>query len=207
MKCIKSWWILFIISLAVTIPFVAPYLSLDPANSRVPISTGSIQFSLLVAHIVSACIALLTGFGQFIDRLRIKAPKVHRYIGRIYVISVFISGILALVYISYIENFSKAISFLVLAVLWLFTCWKGYRSAIRKKYDDHRKWMIRSFGITLVAVSGRLVVPILLLIYYTANGFSLPDGREQMIEEALNVNIWVGMIINFIIIEWVMRKK
>ncbi|MBP1082140.1 hypothetical protein JOC74_002633 [Bacillus capparidis] len=66
--------------------------------------------------------------------------------------------------------------------------------------------MIRSFGVTLVAVSGRVAVPVLLLTYYTLNGFSLPGGREKMVEEVLNVNIWVGLIVNFIIVEYLNQK-
>jgi uncharacterized membrane protein len=165
------------------------------------------QFPLLIAHIVTACLALLSGFFQFVEHFRIKTPKVHRYLGRVYVGSVLISGVLGLVYVSYIGNFSKATSFLVLSLIWLFTSWKGYRTAVRKQFADHRKWMIRSFGVTLVAVSGRIVVPFLLLTYYTLNGFSLPDGREKMVEEVLNVNIWVGLIANFIVVEWGILRK
>ena len=189
----KSWWILLVISVGVMIPFVAPYLTLDPANSRVSLEPAGIQFQLLVAHIVTACVALLSGFFQFLEHFRIKKPSVHRFLGRVYVGSVFVSGGLGLVYVSYIENFSKAVSFLVLSLIWLFTCWKGYRAAVRKQFADHRQWMIRSFGVTLVAVSGRILVPILLIIYYTLNDFSLPGGREKMIEEVLNVNIWAGL--------------
>lgn len=207
MKPKKSWWILFIISLGVIIPFVVPYLTLNPANSRESITSTGMQFPLLIAHIVTACVALISGFFQFLDHFRIKKPKVHRYLGRVYVGSVLISGVLGLVYVSYIGNFSKATSFLVLSLIWLFTSWKGYRTAVRKQFADHRKWMIRSFGVTLVAVSGRIVVPVLLLTYYTLNNFSLPDGREKMIEEVLNVNIWVGLIINFIVVEWSILRK
>ena len=203
----NSWGILVIVSLGVIIPFVVPYFTLDPANSRVSFSSAAIQFPLLVAHIVTACVALIVGFIQFLHPIRMKSPRVHRYLGRVYVSSVIISGILALVYTFYVENFSKATSFLVLSLLWLFTCWMGYRTATRKKIDEHRKWMIRSFGITLVAVSGRLLVPVLLLIYSILNGFTLPEGREAMVENVLNVNIWVGLIANFIIIEWKILKQ
>lgn len=207
MKLKKSWWLLVIVSLGVIIPFVAPYLTFNPANSRVSITSNTIQFTLLIAHIVFACIALISGFFQFVDRIRIKAPNVHRYLGRVYVSSIFISGLLALVVVFYIENFTKTTAFLTLSLIWLFTCWKGYRTAVRKRFDEHRKWMIRSFGITLVAVSGRLLVPVLLLTYYSLNGFSLPEEREKMVEEALNVNIWAGLIVNFIIIEWIILKS
>ncbi len=207
MKLKKSWWLLVIVSLGVIIPFVAPYLTLDPANSRVPINSTAIQFPLLVAHIVFACVALISGFFQFIERIRIHKPKIHRYLGRIYVSSVFISGLLALAVVFYIENFTKTTAFLALSLTWLFTTWKGYRAAVRTSFDEHRKWMIRSFGVTLVAVSGRILVPVLFLTYYILNGFSLPGGREKMIEDVLNINIWVGLVLNLIIVEWVILKS
>jgi hypothetical protein len=89
------------------IPFMLPYLTLDPAKSRVAITSDTIQYPLLVTHIIFACIALITGFLQFIERIRIQNPKTHRFLGRAYVISVFISGLLALAVVFYIENFTK----------------------------------------------------------------------------------------------------
>ncbi|MEH7452953.1 hypothetical protein V7178_10770, partial [Gottfriedia acidiceleris] len=61
--------------------------------------------------------------------------------------------------------------------------------------------------ITLVAVSGRVLVPFILLAYFLLNGLHIPGGRELMVEEALNVNIWVGLLINLIIIEWIILKR
>ncbi|MGE8205512.1 DUF2306 domain-containing protein [Heyndrickxia sp. NPDC080065] len=189
------------------IPFMVPYLTFDPEKSRITITSNTLQYPVLVTHIIFAFIALITGFLQFIDRIRLKNRKIHRYIGRIYVGSVFVSGLLALLIVFYVEDFTKALSFFTLAVLWLFTCWKGYRAAVKKRFNDHRKWMIRNFGITLVAVSLRLLVPVLLLAYSIFHGFTLPEGRARMVEEVLNVNIWVGIILNFVIVEWVIIKK
>ncbi|WJQ81009.1 DUF2306 domain-containing protein [Brevibacillus brevis] len=207
MKLPKSWWWLFLVSLVVIVPFMAPYLTFDPANSRITITSGSLQYPLLVAHIVSAFIALLAGFFQFVDRIRLKNPRIHRFLGRVYVYSVLISGLLSLASIFYAENLMKATSFLILSLAWLFTCWKGYRTAINRQYEEHRKWMIRSFGMTLVAVSARLLVPVLLLLYFILHGFSLPHGMETVIGDVLNVNIWAGLILNFVIVEWVILKK
>lgn len=118
-----------------------------------------------------------------------------------------ISGLLSFVVIIYVEDFTKAVAFLTLTILWLFTSWKGYRTAVKKNFKEHRIWMMRSFGLTLVAVSGRILVPFLLLTYYIFNGFNLPEGRDRMIEEVLNVNIWVGIVVNFVIVEWMILKK
>lgn len=210
MKPKKSWWVLVIVSIGVMIPFVVPYLTLAPANSRVSLtSNAAIQYPLLLAHILLACIALASGFFQFSSRQRIEKPMIHRVLGRVYVFSVLTSSLLSLLYLFFVDDFTKAISFLVLSILWIFTCLKGVRNAVNKNFEEHRKWMIRSFGVTLVAVSGRLVVPLLLLTYYTLHGFSLPEGREKMLEEVLNVNIWVGLLVNFIVVEWgfLHRKK
>ncbi|HZG15976.1 MAG TPA: hypothetical protein VE710_13240 [Candidatus Bathyarchaeia archaeon] len=40
------------------------------------------------------------------------------------------------------------------------------------------------------------------MAHYVLNGFSLPHGREVMVEEVLNVNIWVALVLNVAIIEW-----
>jgi uncharacterized membrane protein len=166
MKQKKSWWILVFVSFGIMIPFIAPYLTLDSADSRISITSATVQYPVLVVHIVFAFIALIAGFLQFVDRIRLNRPKIHHYMGRVYVSSVFISGLLALVLVFYIEVFTKAVSFLALAVFWMFTSWKGYRAAVQKDFKEHRIWMIRSFSFTLVAVSGRLLVPVLLLTFF-----------------------------------------
>jgi hypothetical protein len=35
----------------------------------------------------------------------------------------------------------------------------------------------------------------------------LPEGRDKMIEEVLNVNIWAGLVLNFVIVEWMILNK
>ncbi|MBW5448866.1 DUF2306 domain-containing protein [Cohnella sp. CFH 77786] len=207
MKTKKILWWLAIASFGIMVPFMAPYFTLDPAGSRVPVAPGTVQYPALLAHILFAFIALVSGFLQFADRIRLRNPKLHRNLGKAYVASVFLSGLMSLVPLSCIENFAKAASFLALAILWLFTSWKGYRAAVKHRIEEHRVWMVRSFGMTLVAVSGRLVVPLLLLAYYVLHGFSLPEGREKMVEEVLNANLWVGIVLNFAIVEWIVLRR
>lgn len=203
MKLQKKWWALAVISLGVMMPFAVPYLSLDPDQSRISIESETVQYPLLIVHICTAMVALITGLVQFIDPIRLKKPRFHRYTGRVYVLSVMISGLTAIGLFFYEKDYSRALSFLVLALLWLFTSWKGYRTAVNRKFEEHRKWMVRSFAITLVAVCARLLTPLLFLTYIANNGFSFAGfSREAMIETVLNVNIWPAIIVNLIIVEW-----
>ncbi|MFC3800233.1 DUF2306 domain-containing protein [Cohnella sp. GCM10012308] len=206
MKNGKAWWIVLFVSLAVILPFAAPYFTFDPSAGRVTLTASSLQFPILVAHILTALIALLAGFVQFREPIRRRRPLLHRYAGRLYVVSVGISGILAIALLFFMESFTKAVGFLALSAIWLYSTWRGYLSARSGSFAAHRIWMIRSFGITLVAVSGRIAVPFLLLLYAVMHGFSLPAGREGMVEEALNVNIWAGLVLNLIAVEWIILK-
>ncbi|RAP73510.1 hypothetical protein DL346_27445 [Paenibacillus montanisoli] len=189
------------------LPFMVPYLTLDPDNSRVSIVSVHVQYPALVLHIFFAFIAMVAGFVQFIGRIRERRPRIHRIMGLVYVGSVFLSGLLALVIVPYIAVFTKSVSFLVLTALWLFTTWKGYWAAVRGKIARHRIWMIRSFGMTLVAVCARLLVPVLLLAYCLLNGFELPAGREGMIEDVLRVNVWTAIILDIVIVEWIILSR
>jgi uncharacterized membrane protein YkvI len=117
------------------------------------------------------------------------------------------SGLLAVPVIIYEKNYTKAMSFLTLDVLWLFTAWKGYRYAAKKQFPAHREWIVRSFAVTLAPVSARALVPVLILLYVVLHGFALPDGRAAMIEEVLNVNAWAGLILDLAIVEWVILRS
>ncbi|WP_274653893.1 DUF2306 domain-containing protein [Paenibacillus humicola] len=202
----RSLTILAILSLGIMIPFSVPYLTLNPDASRLPIAS-QIQFLLLVAHIGTALLALAAGFPQFYAPVRTARPRLHRLIGYVYAGSVGISGFLAIALLAYEQQFVRACSFLTLDALWLFTTWKGCRAAAGRNFRAHRVWMIRSFGMTLVAVSARALVPLLILLYLALNRFTLPDGRAGMIDSVLTVNIWAGLAADFIIVEWVLFRK
>ncbi|WP_308637208.1 DUF2306 domain-containing protein [Paenibacillus silvisoli] len=207
MKPSKKRWLLAAISVAVMLPFMYPYLTFDPDSSRVSIASVQVQYPALVLHIIFAFIAMVAGFVQFIGRIRGHRSRIHRIVGRVYVGSIFVSGLLVFVIVPYIETFTSAVSFLLLASLWLFTTWKGFRAAMQGKAGEHRVWMIRSFGITLVAVCARVIVPALLLVYGVLHGFELPGGREGMIEDILRVNIWTALVLDVVIVEWVVLSK
>ncbi|RTE04372.1 DUF2306 domain-containing protein [Paenibacillus whitsoniae] len=192
------------IILAVAAVAIFPYLSLNPDSSRTSLTPNfPLHYPLLVLHIATALLALLSGLVQLSAHYRAKYPKRHRVLGRVYVISIFISGLLGLVLAFYAETYTKALAFLALSLLWLWTTWQGYRYAVRGNLVQHRRWMVRSYAITLVAITARLVVPLCILFYLIFHGFHLPEGgRERMVAEILNVNIWLGLLINVIIVEW-----
>lgn len=108
-------------------------------------------------HIVTAGLALLIGPLQFSRRLRVRAPRVHRWIGGTYVGAVAVGAVAALV----MSCFSSVallgfFGFGALAVLWAWTTYRGYTSIRGGDVASHQAWMIRSFALTYAAVTLRV---------------------------------------------------
>lgn len=118
-------------------------------------------------HMLIAPIPLLVGPFQFIPSLRARHPKVHRYLGRIYVATCVIAGIGALAVAPHASGGPVAgWGFGILAVLWITTALGGWWSAMRRRFDLHRLLMRLSYALTFGAVTLRLQIPIGLLLGY-----------------------------------------
>jgi uncharacterized membrane protein len=122
-----------------------------------------------LAHMLIAPIALLVGPFQFIPSLRARHPKVHRYLGRIYVASCVIAGAAALAVAPRASGGPIAgWGFGILAVLWIATTLGGWWFAVRRKFEQHRLFMRLSYAMTFGAVTLRLQIPLGIMLGYTS---------------------------------------
>ena len=153
-------------------------------------------------HVFSSMFALLAGFTQFSKRLLKNKPRLHRAFGYMYVIDVLLVTGPAGLLMSFYANggISSRIAFVMLSVLWItFTALALYK-AIKKDFKMHRIFMIRSFALTLSAVTLRIWKVLL------ANFTDMPPmDRYRMIA-------WLGWTLNLIAAEviiyrYLKRKK
>ena len=114
-------------------------------------------------HISLGGLALISGFSQFIPELRRKRLKLHRNLGKVYLIAVLLSGVAGLG-ISYFATggLIPAVGFGCLAILWLYTSSRAYVSIRANEVDAHQRWMIRSYALCFAAVTLRLYLPLFL---------------------------------------------
>ena len=108
-------------------------------------------------HIFSSILVLFAGFTQFSVKLLKQQPKLHRIFGYIYVINILMVTGPASLLMSFYANggISNRIAFVSLAVLWMGCTAMALYYAIRKNFKAHRNFMIRSFALTLSAVTLR----------------------------------------------------
>ena len=115
---------------------------------------------LVYLHVVGAGVALLISPFQFL--LYRRNRKLHRYLGRVYVLAI-IAGSIGGYYMAW-HAFGGMISTLGLGTLatlwWSFTLLAVFH-ARAGNIPAHRRWMIRSFALTYAAVTLRLMSPIL----------------------------------------------
>ena len=116
-------------------------------------------------HIVLGGISLLVGWLQFSAKLRSRNVKIHRYIGKIYVVSALFSSFSG----SYIALFADggfwaSLGFSCLGIIWFCTTLMAYLTIWNHQIVKHRVLMIYSYAACFAAVTLRIWLPILILI-------------------------------------------
>jgi dolichyl-phosphate-mannose--protein O-mannosyl transferase len=119
------------------------------------------------------------------------------------VVAVFVGGASALV-MSFFSSaaFVGFFGFGTLAVLWVWTTYRGYRSARDRDFAEHQAWMIRSFALTYAAPTLRLWLIVLTVV-------QLPFGLDEAVVAA-NAYAPVAFLCwlpNIVIAEIIIRRR
>lgn len=148
-------------------------------------------------HVFTSMLPLLAGFTQFAPRLLGKFPKVHRVMGRVYVFTVcFVTGPASLVMAFYANGgITSRIAFVILALLWLATTGMGWSKALRREWPAHREWMIRSYALTLSAITLRVWKYLIVFAF------------EPPPMDVYRLVAWLGFVPNLLLAEWWIRRR
>jgi len=116
------------------------------------------HLTMLMMHILGAMLAILIGPFQFLPGIRKgRWLKVHRWLGRTYLLSILFGGLsgLYMAQLAYGGSIAR-LGFTSLASLWLFSGYRAYKHIRSKETDRHREWMTRNYALTFAAVALRL---------------------------------------------------
>lgn len=188
-----GWILLTLLSVAIAV-FSARYL-LDPPRTQAQALGNPYGVPWLVIHVAGSVTALAIGSLQFLPALRRGARRPHRWTGRVYVLGCLVGGVAGLI----LATGSSAgpiasAGFGLLALAWLSTTLLGWRAAVQGRLVEHRRWMIRSWALTLAAVTLRIYLPMVMI-------FDLPFVPWY---RAVSFLAWVP---NLILADlWLMRR-
>lgn len=147
-------------------------------------------------HIFPALLVLTAGLTQFSRVILQSTPVVHRWVGRLYAWSILVVCGPAGMLMAWYANggaVAKA-SFLTLSVLWWWTTWVAYRAIRAGNYRRHGAWMIRSYALTLSAVTLRMMQ------------FGLAVYTDIDPETAYRLVAWPSWVLNLLAAEIVLRN-
>lgn len=119
---------------------------------------GSYQ-ATFYAHIAAGPISLVLGMLLINQRFRLRFPTWHRYLGRVQGVNVLVvvapSGLWMARYAS--TGAIAGVAFALLAISTASCVLLGWRSAIKRRFADHRRWMWRCFLLLCSAVVIRVL--------------------------------------------------
>ena len=158
-----GWWVMTMLALAVA----AYALGLATVPSTRPEMVQGLFFqrpAFAFAHFFGGGVAMAIGAFQVHAGLRSRYLAGHRWLGRVYVAAVTLGGIAGfmLAIHSSAGPFAQW-GFGLLAVAWLTTTLNAWRHARDRNFSQHRAWMIRSYALTLAAVTLRIYLPASLI--------------------------------------------
>lgn len=109
---------------------------------------------LLIPHALAGTLALLSGPIQFSSRFRQRHLKLHRILGRIYVISVFIGSFTGIALAAGRPGLPGTS---MQAAAWMVCTTAAFLTARNRQIKAHRQWMARSYAVTFTFVSSRVL--------------------------------------------------
>lgn len=147
----------------------------------------------LALHAGGAGTALMVGAFQLLPAIR-RRRSWHRWLGRIYGVGCIAGGCAGFV-LAFGTTFGPVagVGFGLLAPIWIYCTVQGWLAARAGRFEDHRRWMIRSFSLTFAAVTLRLYLPIGIMSGLT-------------FEQIYVATAWISWIPNLILAELYLRR-
>lgn len=148
-------------------------------------------------HVFSSILTLLAGFTQFSDEFLRRHRRMHRFIGTIYACDIlfinFPAGLIMAIYAN--GHLPSKIAFLILDSLWFWFTLKAIIEVRRGNISRHRDFMMRSYALTLSALTLRTWK---IILTHTT------DMSPELI---YMMDAWLGFVPNWLFAEWLIYRK
>lgn len=147
-----------------------------------------------VSHFITAVLPLVLGPFQFWVWFRNHTIRVHRFLGKLYILGCLLGGLTAL-YLGVTQPYDGSIiPTLLLASLWLFMTSAAWVTIKQKNIQAHRLFMIRSYTLTLAFVFLRILSDLV----YKHNFLAFIDNQEVRD----TTYEWLSWVIPILVVEF-----
>ena len=181
---------------AVMVTKILPYMTFERAINFLGTKPDAVldRTYFMVAfyvHITSSVLAIAGGIFQFFPKILRGYPRVHIFIGKIYIASILLlaapSGLILAAFAN--GGLPAKVGFTLQCLVWWATTYAAWQAIMQQHWEKHAALMIRSYGVTLAAMSLR--TESYALVYFCST---------KPIETYLTVT-WLSWVGNFFIAE------
>lgn len=181
-------------SLIALISFRYFILSPEAASGQALAKRFTQYITPLLFHAGGGILALSLGPWGFWAAFRNKYLLLHRWLGRLYLLSVLIGGIAGLYMgVTAFGGLPTRIGFSMLGAIWLTTGAMAYLRIRQGEVQAHRRWMIRNYALTFSAVMLRVWLPLFLAL-----GYDFPEAYKTV--------AWLCWIPNLLVAELIISN-
>ncbi|MDF1667148.1 MAG: DUF2306 domain-containing protein [Planctomycetota bacterium] len=149
---------LIFLTIASTFHYYGPAENIGFFFDKGELSVTPLWRTAFYLHVSTSMLCLVCGPLLVSNLLLKKSKRVHRILGWAYVGTLFCwaapSGLVLAIYA--MGGLAGKLGFLTIWVLWIVTTAKGVQAVRRGQIDKHIVWMIRSYALTLSALSFRV---------------------------------------------------
>jgi uncharacterized membrane protein len=200
---------LAVVAVAALVPVWTRFITFNPAEGRLSPDDHPAYFPVLMVHLVSATTALLTCLLQVWPGLRRRHPRVHRTTGRIYVFAGVLPAGLSGFAMTVIWPFSAVTSFgmILLSVLWVSVTAYGFALRRQGRTADHRRWMLRSFALTVSPLLNEAIRPFIELRLRAQLDTRLAGSEDVLGQVASALADWMSIVLVLVAVEWWLERE
>jgi len=180
----------------IVIPYFSESWDYDFLVTKMGIIHLSYYRIAFMLHISSSLVVICTGAFLFLTVGGEVWRRIHRVLGRVYVGLVLLIAAPSGLVMGYHANggLIGQINFILLSILWWWFTFRGFDTIRRGKVAEHKKWMLRSYALTLSAVTLRFIQMMIPYSWYVD-----PDLVYVLVS-------WSSWILNFGVGEMIISK-
>jgi hypothetical protein len=179
-----------------TVPYFSFSKNFSFIEERSLLFENGVYHSSFYIHIFAGAFCILTALVQFSRIVLKKAKAIHRWSGRVYVFVVLFLGAPTGLYLSFFAKGSiwERSLFMFMASFWFISTFYGLTTILKKNVLSHKVWMIRSYAMTMTAVTFRVYHIVFYLL-----------GWDHL--KNYELSLWISVLGNMLIAEWIIYRK
>src|SRR5579859_1240041 len=155
--------------------------------------------ALTLAHVLPAMLFMILGPLQFVKSLRAKHPQIHRWSGRVFLLSSGLVGVtgLRMALGKTIGGLDEKAAILLFGTFFLVALATALWHAMHRQLAQQREWMIRGYASGLAVATIRVIMGMFVAT-------AIARGRIPQPSEFFGTAFWIGFTLQMIAAElWI----